>query len=165
MLRHTGRNMALDDIVLDTNVLMHAADPRQPSFQASIDFLEALLNSSSRIAVDEDAGFSPASRSKIVSEYLSKLVTGTYSFAVMAALARSGRLKEIPDGVPAQIGAKINQMIRNRRDRTFVRIGFLSTEKTFVSHDFVDFPESKRRSIEKDIGVAMYVAATATPLV
>jgi hypothetical protein len=157
--------MPIVDVTIDTNVLMHSCNPNENRCNVSIAFLSALVSSNCLLALDPgfttDAG---TNRSLIGGEYLEKLIPGSLPFAAIAHLAGSGRIKVVTSKVPANLGRKINQMISNRRDRTFLKVSLNSDDRTFASHDFADFSADKRKAIRKEFGVSIVEAQEATQL-
>jgi hypothetical protein len=60
------------------------------------------------------------------------------------------KLERLP---PRPISRAINQLIRNRRDRTFIGIADNSTEQVLVSLDYQDLQQQKRVTIRHDLGI------------
>lgn len=84
----------LVDVVIDTNVLVHATNPGTARFAASVAFLQALLSSSTALCVD--IGFSldqSSNRGLIAAEYLAKVTSQSLSAIILSQLAQSGRVK------------------------------------------------------------------------
>ena len=151
--------MPLPDLTIDTNVLLHSCNSIEPRCAHSVALLTNLLKGSASLAIDP--GFSVVSaqnRSLIGGEYLEKLVPGSLPNAVIAHLASSGRIMECTTTVASQLSKKLNQLIANRRDRTFVRVCTNSAGKTLVSHDFEDFTLPKRKAIGKLFGITIVEA-------
>jgi hypothetical protein len=142
--------MPLADLTLDTNVLLHSCNPIEGRHGASIEFLHCLLGCTTKLAIDEGFSLDPAqNRSLIGGEYLAKIVPGTLPSAVLTQLALTGRVTTFKSSVNAQAAKKLNQMVANRRDRTFIKVCANSVGRIFVSHDFDDFPPQKRKELGK----------------
>lgn len=157
--------MPLVDVTVDTNVLMHACNPNEPRCADSISFVNTLLASVARLAID--AGFStdPAKNTSLIgAEYLAKLVPGSLPHYAVAHLALNGRVAVYGTSLSPQESRKLNQMVANRRDRTFVKVAANSDDCHLVSHDYADFPQPKRKTIRTTFGVHMIDAAACCPL-
>jgi hypothetical protein len=142
--------MALADVTIDTNVLLHSCNPIEQRHTASVSFLQDLLACTAKLAVDDGFSLDAAkNRSLICAEYLAKLVPGSLPSAVLIQLALTGRIVTVPMVVAPQSSKKLNQLVANRRDRTFVKVCANSNGKVLVTHDFDDFPASTRTQINK----------------
>ena len=144
--------MTIEDITLDTNVLMHADNPNEIRFEASKSFLERLLEVETHLCIDE--GFSldeGENKSLIGHEYLQRLSQGGLGYAVISFLAQTGRVAIVEKRIPPAVVNKINQLISNKRDKTFIRVAYNSTTRTLVSHDFADFSGVVREKLRKKL--------------
>jgi len=140
--------MPIADLTLDTNVLLHSCNPIEIRHTAALKFITDLLASTTHLAIDD--GFHPdaaKNRSLIGGEYLEKLVPGTFPSQVLIQMALAGRISIFADSVDAQAAKKLNQLVANKRDRTFVKVCSNSSGRLFVSHDFDDFPKKKRKAL------------------
>lgn len=75
----------LEDLVIDTNVLMHANNSKEERQEDTIKFLKKLLASDTFICVDE--GFDPdeaKNKSKIIGEYYQYLAVGSFGHVKVA---------------------------------------------------------------------------------
>jgi len=152
----------LVDIVLDTNVLMHADNDKEPRCQMSRDLLTELQDCATHLCVDEGFNLDEAkNRSQIYSEYLGHLRHGTLGFALVAHLARSQRVRTVSRGVPPQVSKKIYTQGLSGPDRTYVKVAFNSDGKTLACHDFGDVPVTVRVRLRKTIGVHVLDAGAA----
>jgi len=150
----------LSDIVVDTNVMMHAQNPMERRFKSSLTFLNALLKSATQICVDVGFDINPISnQSLIAGEYFKHLRFGSASYAVLTNLARANRIKELNKNLPDRERKVINQCVRKSRDKTFVVITRNSEEKILVSHDFKDFQNEKRAHLRRELGIAILEAS------
>lgn len=157
----------LADIVIDTNVLVHANNPGSAGLQKeALAFLQAIHGAKTSICVDKPFhNFNAGSNcSVIVHEYIKHVRGNTYSFYLLAALAAANRIVVVGDRVPVATAKKINQCIANRHDRVFVRVAVNSQNSEMASYDFDDFPEPKRKHIHKHIGVQVRTAQQAMAL-
>ncbi|MBW8723233.1 MAG: hypothetical protein JF626_15675 [Polaromonas sp.] len=155
--------MALIDLTLDTNVLLHCCNQIEIRHDSAVEFVTALLASLTNIAIDEGFDIDPAkNRSLIGSEYLSKLVPGTLPSSLISHLALTGRISIYKSSVNAQLAKKLNQLVTNKRDRTFVKVCSNSSGKVMVSHDFRDFSASKRKTLNNIFSIAILEADACT---
>jgi len=148
--------MPVYDMVIDTNVLMHASNPNEGRFEHAVQFLERLLQVATLLCVDEGFDVLEAkNRSLIGAEYLNNLVHGALGHTVVTHLAKSGRMSVVPRQASRPQTRVVTQMIRKPRDRTFVRVAINSRDHVFVSHDYNDFSNEKRQDIQASLGVTM----------
>ena len=142
----------MNEIVIDTNVLMHAENPTENFMKDSIDFLSKLIDSNIKICVDE--GFDATeskNKSKIYSEYLNNLNYGSFGSTAITLLAQTDRILEKPKKVSNNIGQLINRCVYDKEDRIFTKIAVQSVCKILVSHDHKHFPENVRKCLKKRI--------------
>jgi len=127
-------------------------------------FLTCLLACTTKLSIDDGFSLDPSkNRSLIGGEYLAKLVPGTLPSVVLTQLALTGRVKVFQSTVNAQSAKKLNQLVANKRDRTFVKVCANSDGKVLVSHDFDDFPAPKRKVIGKIFGLDIVEAVHCAP--
>jgi predicted nucleic acid-binding protein len=149
----------LGDLVLDTNVLLHAGDPRQGRQASAQKLFAKLKTTTTKACVDEGYDQDPArNRSLIGAEYMQHLRQGSVGYALIQFLAVNGRIAVLSRHAPAQIKKQISQMIRNVRDRTFLGVAYNSQSRLLVSHDFQDFDIGKRARLRRDMGVQVVEA-------
>lgn len=144
----------LTDVVVDTNVILHADNKNEQRRAASIKFLKTLVDSKTKICVDN--GFyliESKNRSLIGQEYLNHLVSGTLGYAVITELALYGRINMVSRKVENKISRSINKLISNKSDRTFLKVAYNSIDKVLASHDYCDFDANKRQQIKKIFNV------------
>jgi len=154
----------LDDIVIDTNVLMHAQNPDELRFSDARQLIESMLACTTSLCIDRGFDIHPArNQSKIGAEYLEKLQPGSLGFALIVSLVEALRLKQTDRLPPRAVSRAINQLIRNRRDRTFVGVSYNSTERMLISHDYQDFQPAKRGAIRRQLGVRVIDAKDCFP--
>lgn len=140
--------LMLNDVVIDTNVLVHAQNPNEQRFEDSTNLIDTILDSNTDLCVDE--GFSEEeakNKSAICSEYFDQLCFGSLGFTLIVQLAHQNRIKQLGRRAPHQISRRINQILRKKSDRNFLNVAYNSVEKVLVSHDFIDFQQPKRDRI------------------
>lgn len=147
----------LNDVVVDANVLGHAANPEAKEFARCVAFLRCLEGKTTVVRVDPGFHLEEAKdRSYMGLEYRNHMGTfGSVAFHVVSRLAASERIKEAPDWVEKAINKRINQLLRNRKDRTYLCVAINTADRTLVSHDYTDFQAGKRQTIEKDLAVSV----------
>jgi len=155
----------LADIVLDTNVLMHADDPEEIRHQMSRALLRELSTCATHLCVDEGFDVNEANnRSIIGSEYLKHLRFGMFGYELVRHLASSLRVKQVPRKVPQRVSAHIQRQVPQGPDRTYLRVAYNSENKTLACHDFDDVPNAVRVRLQKAIGLEILDAEAATAL-
>ncbi len=156
----------LRDLVVDTNIFVHASDPEEPLSEESILFLESLQESTAFLCVDPGFHEEPArNRSLIGHEYLKHLKNGMLGYAVVVRLASSERMKPVSRAVGGGDAKKILKLVPNNvRDRTFLRVALNSDDKTLSSHDLTDFPTNIRSAIRRTLNVHVRTALETEPL-
>ena len=149
----------LRDIVVDTNVFVHASNPGVTYYSEAKHLVAALEGSPTSLCVDEGFDVEPTrNRSLIGQEYLLYLHNGMIAFALVSELATSGRISIVPRCVDPAIGKKINQIIVNRYDRTFLKVAINSRDCFLCSHDFRDFSDHKRTKVKNLFNVRVKTA-------
>jgi hypothetical protein len=150
------------DIVVDTNVWVHANNANEQRQEHAIALAKALLEAATGLCIDDGFDLEPAkNRSTIGAEYLNNLRAGMLGYEVVVALAKAGRIKLISRNAPAATSQKINQLIRKPIDRAFLRVAFNSSSKILVSHDFEDFQAAKRAHIRQTLKIRIIEADVA----
>ena len=143
-----------EDIVVDANVFMHAANPNEERFAASLLFLKKLKEVATLLCVDQGYHAEEAkNRSQIVSEYLKWLPVGSIGSAIISDIAASGRIRELPRSVTPQVAASIVQMIPDKTDRVYVKVAHNSADGILVSHDLLALLTKRRADVHKAVGV------------
>ena len=142
------------NLVIDTNVLVHANNPKESRQQASIDMIKYILSSTEIICIDEGFVLSEAlNRSFIGYEYLKHLKVGMLGYTFISIIAQNKRIKQVPKKANATISRKINQCMSNIRDRTYVNVAYNSTDKILITHDYTDFAIPKRKHLGREFGI------------
>ncbi len=140
----------LEDIILDTNVLMHADNPVSGRQEASEHLIILLSNSTTIIYVDR-AG-------RIRLEYREYLVPGSVGSAFVSAMVRRSQLVAIEIQARPEDRRWIWKNINDPCDRAFLRVAVASKEKVLTSHDFDDFHNRKRSAIRRRLRVSVETA-------
>lgn len=154
----------LADIVVDTNVLMHAGNPDLAGnyFEPAVEFLAALRAATTLLCIDKFAGGS----SLIAAEYLHTLPVQSFGRELVVALLVSQRVTEVSDKVDNATRQFVKKQVpRNSRDQRFVRVTHNTNDKVLVSHDFADMPPKVRQAIRNRLDIDIVTAAEALPAV
>lgn len=110
----------LVDIVLDTNVLMHAENPEEPRMPMCCELVSQMTNCATHLCVDEGFDLDEAkNRSVIGSEYLKHLRFGMVGYELVKHLAVSQRVKQKSRNVPQNVSRHIVQQVRKGPDRIY----------------------------------------------
>ncbi|WP_417196548.1 hypothetical protein [Bizionia sp.] len=147
------------DIVLDTCTLVHANDENSEHQESSIELITSMLGNDLNVAVDEGFDMIDSNNSSYIGlEYTKHLIPGMLGFSLIQTLAINGRFNFVPNKVIQGTKKYIDRIIKNKKDRHFLRVAFNSDDKLLISHDFTDYQVAKRKSIKKDIKVIILTA-------
>jgi len=149
------------DIVIDTNVLVHANNQENEHFESSNKFIHALFQSECKLCVDENFDIDESkNKSYIFSEYLNFLTHGTLGFTLLFHMATNNRIKPISKKITEKsVGRKINQYVKDKTDRCFVKVALNSQEKILVSHDYRAISASNRPRLKSELEIIVFNAA------
>jgi hypothetical protein len=152
----------LTDIVLDTNILMHAHNPEELRHDDCRALVQEMTKCATHLCVDEGFDLNEANnRSVIGSEYLKHLGYGTVGHALVTRLASSLRVKYVSSRVPPKVSRNIMKQVSKGPDRTFLKVAFNSQDKTLACHDFNDIPAGVRTRLRKSDGLQIVDAIGA----
>ena len=149
----------MNDLVIDTCTLKHANDPKSKYFESSVEFINLLFNNDVNCTVDEGFSMIEAENASYIGfEYIKHLQPGSLGYRLITNLALVGRIDFVSNKPPNNIKNYIEQIIRNKKDRMFLRVAYNSNEKVLVSHDFTDYQIKKRRTIRRELEVSVVIA-------
>lgn len=150
----------MDDLVIDTNVLVHTQNPECQYFSPAVDFVGKIISSNTYLCVDNGFDLDESrNRSLVCHEYLKHLVFGSPGYSLIVAAASNGRISEVDRRAPRAIAKKIDRLLpNNKHDRTFANIAFNSLCKYLITHDFTDFSEDCRQELDSELGVFVRTA-------
>ncbi len=150
-----NRNLA--DIVIDTNILLDAQNPKKNCFEAAVFILRSVLNSKTRVCVDEKFDMRPDRNTSMIGwGYLRKLHHGSYAYNFISTMLQNERFLHLPKYPDQRTKRIIIQCVRNTRDRVFVGVACSSCEGVLISHDFRDFSRSKRVYLRRVLQVHIH---------
>jgi len=151
----------IEQIVVDTNVILHADNPVSGYQSDSMCFLDRFLKDGCyRLALDRTPPLGRQhNESQILQEYLEH-VTYDSSFGfyfLIKVLERSWF--DIVGRTNYRREVKIIiQEVSNKVDRIFLRVTCMANSRKFVTHDFSDFPMQKRKRLAKTLQVRLLTA-------
>lgn len=149
----------MTDLVIDTCTLKHANDPKSKYFESSVEFINLLFDSDVNCTVDEGFSMNEAENASYIGlEYIKHLQPGTLGYRLITNLALAGRVDFVSNKPPNNIKNFIEQIIRNKKDRMFLRVAYNSAEQILVSHDFTDYQIKKRKTIRRELNVSVVIA-------
>jgi predicted nucleic acid-binding protein len=152
----------LSDIVIDTNVFLHAQNPRERRFAASGRLLARLLRVPTELCVDPGFSLDEASNESLIGqEYLDKIRAGSIGYVTLVQVLLANRVKEVDRRLDARERACLRHWSLKPRDRTFLAVAINSNDQVLVTHDYEDFGKSKRRDIRKRTGAKAVEASDA----
>jgi hypothetical protein len=155
----------LIDVTVDTNVFLHSANEGEQRCDASKQFLQGLLAGTALLCIDEGFDVKESQNKSIIGcEYLANLRFVHTAYAVIVELAKKGRLLSLTRTTDPSTNKKILRLVSNKIDRAFLKVSCNSRSQVFVSHDYVDFPATKRARILSELGVSTIEAAAACEL-
>jgi hypothetical protein len=152
--------MPIIDLVLDTNVLVHASNDREDRQIDSVQLITYLLASTELICVD--TGFDTnetVNKSYVGYEYLKHLKNGMLGYAFVVQMALNKRICEVTRQTKVNTTRAINQCMSNNHDKVFIKVAVNSNDKILITHDFTDFALSKRTHLKKTLGIDILVAS------
>lgn len=145
--------LSLTDVVIDTNVFVHAGNPDVEHFDGARKFLKEVLNSETVICFDKNKN---EYAGKILHEYKDKIKGQHFGSRVLSKLLQQGRFVNVERKIPLKEKRILLGLINKRgsqTDKIFVIVAYNSREKILVSHDFGDFSRDIRGKLKRDLGV------------
>ena len=148
------------DLVVDTNVLVHASNDEEDRQMDSVQLITYLLSSTELICVDNGFDTNETLNKSIIGyEYLEHLKNGMLGYAFVVQMALNKRICEVQRKIPVQTTKAINKCMSNKHDIVFIKVAINSSDKKLITHDFTDFADDKRTHLKKSFGVQVLVAS------
>lgn len=150
------------DIVVDTNVLVHASNGSGDAAEQSLQVVNWLRSSRVSIVLDDTGKSKPdPDTSVLYSEYRKHLAPPTLGWIVVAHLMRTGRATFVKR--PNQATKKTIEKIlpRNKQDRAVLGAAHGSVDKHLLTNDRDDFDPAARKECDKKLQVFVFDAAGA----
>jgi len=133
------------NVVVDTNVLVHAANENDQFFEDSQRALDQVLEYGLGICVDEEYIPDPARNSSFIGyEYLEHVGHGSYGYMFLLAALEGKRIKQVCKQDYTRFKRIFRQMVRNNADIIFLSVA-MATDKLLVSNDYEDMQAPKRK--------------------
>jgi|WetSurMetagenome_2_1015567.scaffolds.fasta_scaffold307779_2 hypothetical protein len=132
-------------IVIDTNIFEHANNKKIKQYYSSNNFLKQINIDGTTLCVDE--GFSDKeceNRSRIMSEYYSRLAPGTAGYNYLMQIVQNGKVMPILNSEILKYKRPLAKKIRDRIDLVFLCAAIICADKTLVTNDYCDFPQKMR---------------------
>src|SRR5439155_16995687 len=130
----------LSDIVIDTNVFLHAQNPNEQRFAASGRLLELLLRVKTALCVDPGFSLDEArNRSLIGAEYLEKIRFGSIGYATLIQISLGNRIKLVERQIDQRYRASFREWRLKPRDQTFLAVAIKGQNQVLVINDFATF--------------------------
>jgi hypothetical protein len=126
----------LADVVVDTNVFVHAENPGNAEYEASREFINLMLGATTLLCLD--AGFDvdeSRNASRIAGEYIAHLPPGALAHVLIQQCAANGRISILDPRVSPSINQTIERLVDDPSDWKFVRVAHKSQERVLVTHD------------------------------
>jgi len=147
------------DIVLDTCTLVHADNSESDYQESSAELINRMFANSTLVTVDDGFTFDESTNQSYIGlEFIKHLRPGSLGYSLIVHLALNMRINFVSNVIPNATKNYIEQIIRNKKDRMFLRVAFNSDEKTLASHDYTDYQIRKRKTIRKQLGIDVVTA-------
>ena len=144
-----GLTLDLEDIVVDTNIWMHASNPDVDTFIDALEFVLSLKRSPTLLCFDTGASINEAeNRSKILSEYRAHIGDSGVGSHVLAHLLNSGRWTDIDPKVVSSQRKVILQNIPDSSDHIFAKVATNSKCRSLISHDYTAFHQKCKAALK-----------------
>lgn len=91
-------------------------------------------------------------------EFIKHLQPGSLGYNLIILFATTQRLNFVSNKIPNNSKNYIEQLIRNKKDRIFLRVAYNSVDKILASHDFTDYQKKKRKKIKRDLLIGIVTA-------
>lgn len=156
----------LNDIVIDTNVLVHANNPQLPQSRHSKELILLLLESKTQLCVDRGFDIEPArNRSQIGGEYLTHLQHGMIGYTLVVQAATHLRIKQVSRSIEPENNRILRTLRLPSMDMLFVKVARNSLERVLTSHDDQHFSDHVRDKVEMRLDVNIIDARMVLQLI
>lgn len=151
----------MEDVVIDTNIVLHAENAELGErCTSSQELFRALIRTQTRWCVDR--GFdvrSERNSSRIFVEYLARTIPSMLGMQVFARLAATERVVMVQQAARS-VRDSIRKHVWDPTDRVFVQVASGTHEHILVSHDG-GFTAQCRRNLKSEVGVSIVEAIVA----
>jgi predicted nucleic acid-binding protein len=151
----------MNDIVIDTNVLLHTHNKENKYYQSANETLKLVLKRDLSLCLDDVFDIEESKNtSTIGSEYYEKIRSGTFAYFFLMDRFSKGKYVQIIKKNHKQVKQDLNKMIKkgeikNHHDIAFVITAYGSQDKMLVSNDYDDFNNENRKYIQKRFQVSI----------
>ena len=153
-IRQEGITLSEIDVVVDTNIWLHANNPTVDTFAAALEFVRTLLRSSTVLCFDTGVSLTEAcNRSRILSEYLAQIKGSGVGKKILEELLQSGRWTDVSGKVTNAQRKVIDQNVPDKRDRVFAKVATNSKSQSLISHDKKAFRTKCKAQLQQKCGV------------
>ena len=137
MLASKTSEPVLQDVVVDTNVFVHAENEHAADCEPSRRLISRLRAATTSLCFDEGFDLDEArNRSLIAGEYLEHLPAGALALALIEECAAAGRIRLLPLSIRnRRVRDAIDELVTDPTDRKFVRVARKAAERLLVTHD------------------------------
>jgi predicted nucleic acid-binding protein len=151
----------MNDIVIDTNVLLHTNNEENNYWQSANETLNLILRRDIYICVDDVFNIDESKNTSVIGhEYLTHIRHGTYAYYFLMDRLINEKITQIFKKDHINIKRELSRMIKkgeikNRHDITFVIVAYGSQDKTLISNDYDDFNKENRKYISRKFQVSV----------
>jgi hypothetical protein len=151
----------MNDIVVDTNVLVHTNNANTHYNGSAIKTLYRIKQFDMYICVDDVFNIDESKNTSIIGhEYIKHIRTGTFAYAFLLERILTGKISQIRKKDFSNVKRKLNRKIINKEmtnthDIAFVIVAYGSNNKILVSNDYDDFNELIREYILNEFSVSI----------
>jgi hypothetical protein len=152
----------MNDIVIDTNVLLHSENKEISYYQSANETLKLVLQRDLYICVDDVFSIDESRNTSVIGhEYFTHIRHGTYAYYFLLDRLNNNKIKPIIKKNHVNVKRELSKMIKkgeikNRHDITFIIVAYGSEDKIFVSNDYEDFNKENRKYISKKFQVSIF---------
>ena len=151
----------MNDIVIDTNVLLHTNNTKNNYWQSANETLKLVLQRNLFICVDDVFNINESKNTSVIGhEYFTHIRHGTYAYYFLLDRLNNKKIKPIIKKNHVNVKRELSKMIKkgeikNRHDITFVIVAYGSQDKTLISNDHDDFNNENRKYISRKFQVSI----------
>jgi hypothetical protein len=146
----------MNDIVIDTNVLLHTSNKGNQYYESANKTLVLVLQKDLSICVDDIFDVNEAKNTSVIgSEYHGKVIPGTFAYAFLLDRFIKGKYVQIIKKNYKNVKLDLIKKIKNRHDIAFVIAAYGSQDKILVSNDFEDFTSAIRKYVSKKFQISI----------
>ncbi|MCL1928989.1 MAG: hypothetical protein FWG07_09410 [Treponema sp.] len=151
----------MNDIVIDTNVLLHSNNRNDVHYHSANETLKLVLHNDLFLCVDDIFDIDKTKNTSIIGhEYNTHVIPGTSAICFILDRVTKRKIRPIITKNYKNVKLKLSKMIKkgevkNRHDVTFVIVAYGSQDKMLVSNDYDDFNKENRKYISNKFQVSI----------